>query len=599
MKIDKLLKALNLDLSNPEVVKGALGALDAILASRQAGGGSGGSGGGGGDMEVELDPELIMPSSKGSADVDDDFEIEDEDDILSKIKQNKSEEEDSSESSDKSGQGDSSSSSSSTDSPDEMDDIDFDDDEDGDEGSDETSDSGDTTSDSSVEDSDDSDETDEIEVEDSDDSDDSEGVDDGDENPFDLDFDGEADADSDETEDEDDDSTSQGKGDGDETEGDDELGLGDEDEEDESADGEEDEDAELDDDDLIDDDVDFTDTEPDTDSKANRRRLTRAHILQTAKDALVKAKANNVAESKIKELEASIAALEALTEAAGTSIDDLTDEEFARLTNRVLDAIDACGESGITYKNADQKATQVKEIKDDLESDTTRDELSREDIEKIRAEHQTQVARTKENERYAQKAPGSFKGFEAFLTSLYKAIALQVHTIETNNDTWSALNRRYSGTGVLRQGSRKEELPEAKIPIIDFYFDCSGSWSDKHLAFGEKAVESLVDLERKGKIKLNIYYFSDDVYTDISAARAGGSTEGWNSIVSNVVSTKATNVVVMTDSDMENWWVGPKALQYTVQGYVWYLWRDGVNAPRLPRDLRGRGGTQQFSFTTE
>lgn len=598
MKIDKLLKALNLDLSNPEVVKGALGALDAILASRQAGGGSGGSGGGGGDMEVELDPELIMPSSKSSADVDDDFEIEDEDDILSKIKQNKSEEEDSSESSDKSGQGDSSSSSSSTDSSDEMDDIDFDDDEDGEESSDETSDSGDTTSDSSVEDSDDSSETDEIEV---DDLDDSEGDDTDEENPFDLDFDGEADADSEETEDEDGDSTGQGKGDGDETEGEDELGLGDadEDEDDESEDGEEDEDAELNDDDLIDDDVDFTDTEPDPDSKANRRRLTRAHILQTAKDALVKAKANNVAESKIKELEASIAALEALTEAAGTSIDDLSDEEFARLTNRVLDAIDACGESGITYKTADQKATQVKEIKDDLESDTTRDELSREDVEKIRAEHQTQVARAKENDRYAQKAPGSFKGFEAFLTSLYKAIALQVHTIETNNDTWSALNRRYSGTGVLRQGSRKEELPEAKIPIIDFYFDCSGSWSDKHLAFGEKAVESLVDLERKGKIKLNIYYFSDDVYTDISAARAGGSTEGWNSIVSNVVATKATNVVVMTDSDMENWWVGPKALQYTVQGYVWYLWRDGVNAPRLPRDLRGRGGTQQFSFTTE
>jgi hypothetical protein len=388
-------------------------------------------------------------------------------------------------------------------------------------------------------------------------------------------------------------------GGGDETEGEDELGDGEGEEEEDEEPDEDDETTDLEDEDLLDDDVDFTDTDTDSDSKANRRRLTRAHILQTAKDALVKAKANNVADSKIKELEASIAALEALTEAAGQSIDDLTDEEFARLTNRVLDAIDACGDSGITYKTADQKATQVKEIKTDLESDTTRDELSREDVEKIRAEHQTQVARAKENDRYAQKAPGSFKGFEAFLTSLYKAIALQVHTIETNNDTWSALNRRYSGTGVLRQGSRKEELPEAKIPIIDFYFDCSGSWSDKHLAFGEKAVESLVDLERKGKIKLNIYYFSDDVYTDISAARAGGSTEGWNSIVSNVVTTKATNVVVMTDSDMENWWVGPKALQYTVQGYVWYLWRDGVNAPRLPRDLRGRGGTQQFSFTTE
>jgi hypothetical protein len=52
----------------------------------------------------------------------------------------------------------------------------------------------------------------------------------------------------------------------------------------------------------------------------------------------------------------------------------------------------------------------------------------------------------------------------------------------------------------------------------------------------------------------------------------------------------------MTDADMEDWWKGDKALSYTVPGYVWYLWRNGINAPRLPRDLRGRGGTQQFSF---
>ena len=52
----------------------------------------------------------------------------------------------------------------------------------------------------------------------------------------------------------------------------------------------------------------------------------------------------------------------------------------------------------------------------------------------------------------------------------------------------------------------------------------------------------------------------------------------------------------MTDSDMEDWWSGPEALKYTVPGYVWYLWRNGDNAPRLPRDLKGRGGVQQFSF---
>ena len=81
-----------------------------------------------------------------------------------------------------------------------------------------------------------------------------------------------------------------------------------------------------------------------------------------------------------------------------------------------------------------------------------------------------------------------------------------------------------------------------------------------------------------------------------SALNEGG-TGAWNDIVKNVISTQATNVIIMTDGDMENWWEGPTALKYTVPGYVWYLWRDGENAPRLPRDLKGRGGVQQFSFS--
>jgi hypothetical protein len=55
----------------------------------------------------------------------------------------------------------------------------------------------------------------------------------------------------------------------------------------------------------------------------------------------------------------------------------------------------------------------------------------------------------------------------------------------------------------------------------------------------------------------------------------------------------------MTDDDMEGWWRPQEqpALKYTVPGYVWYLWKNGSNAPRLPRDLKGRGGVQQFSFS--
>jgi hypothetical protein len=103
-------------------------------------------------------------------------------------------------------------------------------------------------------------------------------------------------------------------------------------------------------------------------------------------------------------------------------------------------------------------------------------------------------------------------------------------------------------------------------------------------------------MKEDGKIKVNVYYFDDKVFENAEDARnSGGTTYAWNEIVKNVIATDATNVVIMTDSDMENRWHGPRPLKHTVQGFVWYLWRNGVNAPRLPRDLKGSGGTMQYS----
>ena len=182
-----------------------------------------------------------------------------------------------------------------------------------------------------------------------------------------------------------------------------------------------------------------------------------------------------------------------------------------------------------------------------------------------------------------------------------RAIALQVHTEETQDDSWSALNRRYSGSGVLQPGKKIQELPNKKIPIIDFYFDCSGSWGPDDIRVGKKAVAALAEMEEQGQIKINLYYFSDkvsNVYEDV----AGGGTGAWNHIIKNIISTQATNVVIMTDDDMENMGRNRAGannfLSYTVPGYVWYLWKNGYNAPRLPRDLKGRGGVQQFTFNT-
>lgn len=571
MDIKDILDSLGLDFSNPEAKRGAMEAIKAILDSRQPPmpGGAMPTG----EIDVEIDPDLIQPSKKHSqpAPEDPDVEIEDEEDVLKQIKHNDSEEP-----IDDSGNNngdDMDSDQESSNSQDADDEADADDSEDG------------TDDVSNTENTENEDES---------------------ETDSDLDLDDESEE-SEETGDETDSSDSEET----ETEADDEAQASDEeiDAEDIDADETDVEDEESEDeatteldseDDLFDDDLKNIFDDQELKSKHDARKIKRERTLAAAKKALSDAKAKNVAPALIKELEKSIDALESLTEAKTKALKDLSDEEFNRIINRVFDAISAVGDNGLSFSTDEERALKAKEIKADLGSRETQQELSDEDVAAIRAETQAVKAREKETAQYKKPSRGSFKGFQEFLNSLYRAIALQVQTNEIQDDTWSAINRRYSGTGVLKQGQRKMDLPDKKIPIIDFYFDCSGSWGADDIAVGKKAVNALVEMEEKGQIKINIYYFSNHVFNDMQSALDEGGTQAWNEIVKNVIATQATNVIIMTDSDMEDWWEGSNsgkpALRYTVPGYVWYLWRDGDNAPRLPRDLRGRGGVQQFSF---
>jgi hypothetical protein len=542
MDIKNILDSLGLDLSNPEVKRGALEAIEAIMDSRTPSGGGGGPAGSGGTEEIEIDPDLLQPSLKQppSFDDTDDIEIEDEEHILDQIQRNDSEDQE----------------------PSEIPEKDKSDSESSDTEKTDSSDNDNTGS-----------ENDDSEAEDEENSEESEST--------------QAKSDNSSENTEDDNAEDPG-----------ETGI---DPEDGAAEGETDEvkdsEDEFSEDDMLDDETKNIFTDADIKSKHEARKIKRERTLQAAKKALADAQAKKVSPALIHELEKAITALEELTEAVKKTLANLSDEEFNLIINRVFDAIDAVGDKSLSFTSEEERDVRAKEIKNDLADTRTQAELSAEDVAKIRAENQAIKARDRESDKYKARSRASFKGFQDFLNSLYRAIALQVHTDEEQNDTWSALNRRHSGSSVLQPGRRIQELPNKKIPVIDFYFDCSGSWDENDIAIGQKAVSRLADMEADGQIKINIYYFSNDVFTDAGSARAQGGTAAWNEIVKNVISTQATNVIIMTDNDMETWWRGSRALTYTVPGYVWYLWRDGENAPRLPRDLKGRGGTQQFSFS--
>ena len=98
----------------PEKAQAIKDAIKAILQSRQsvspgkgggAGGGNGGGSGGGGagglggsNTELSIDPNLLQPSKKNKPQKNNDLEVEDPDDVLSKVKQNEPNENESEES---------------------------------------------------------------------------------------------------------------------------------------------------------------------------------------------------------------------------------------------------------------------------------------------------------------------------------------------------------------------------------------------------------------------------------------------------------------------------------------------------------------------
>ena len=565
MNINDILDSLGLDLTDPEVKRGAIEAIDAIIGSRQPSTDFGSLPGEVNSKtdaeEIELDPDLIQPSVKHQEQTDlDDVEIEDEDNILSQIKHNSSEsdlnnpEAEDNNSDDNEPQNSSSSSDSSNNS----------------------SEDSENTGDAHFDDA----ET-KTEIEKSEAAPDSQSV-----------IPEENDSKTDEINSDQEKSNVQKSSEKDDDEDTEDDTFNDFDEDDFDED-------DFDEDDLLDDNLKGTYEDETLKTKHDARKIKRERTLQAAKKALADAKAKKVAPTLIKELESAIAALEELTEAISKNIEDISDEEFNMLINRVFDAISAVGDSSLTFTTEKEREIRAQEIKADLSNSNTQTDLSAEDIAHIRAETQIIKARDKEAASYQARDRRSFKGFQEFLNSLHRAVALQVSTEETNDDTWSAINRRHSGSNVLQPGKRLNELPNKKIPIIDFYFDQSGSWKESDIEIGKKAVAKLADMEAAGQIKINIYYFADHVHTDAASARVESGTRAWNDIVKNVIASQATNVIIMTDDDMEHrfgYSYTAKPMSYTVPGYVWYLWKDGENAPRLPRDLKGRGGVQQFSF---
>ena len=268
---------------------------------------------------------------------------------------------------------------------------------------------------------------------------------------------------------------------------------------------------------------------------------------------------------------------ESLQEKITKGLRDYSDDEFNNLINDTLDLVDKAKK--VNYvSDVNKKKAEVKKW-----SSNTMDmnDLKSEDDIQLQKDYQAKKAREKETSLYK-----GFKGLESFKINFYNAIRTQVDFTLQDYQTYNEINPEYEGEDIILKADVQKLLPEEAIPVVDVYFDCSGSWSDRDIALGKRAIASIKEFEDAGEIKLNIFYFANHVYSTPGPARDEGGTMAWYDILNNISKTNATNVVIMTDSDMN----GQAKHNGTVKvdGCVWWLWKNGDDAPACAAKLIGK-----------
>jgi len=184
--------------------------------------------------------------------------------------------------------------------------------------------------------------------------------------------------------------------------------------------------------------------------------------------------------------------------------------------------------------------------------------------------------------------------FKDFGVDLFRAVKSQISTAKQPEDTYMRPNASYANSDYLMPG---QDYPEKRnIPVIDIYFDQSGSWDADDIQKGLDALASIRQFEIRKKVKVNLYYFADHLHDNPRSARWEGGTSGFDEVLQNIKNTQADNVIIMSDSDIESQTDWGRVSKVEIPGYVWFLWRYGDRSPKATVYLRGRRGTTQYNL---
>ena len=249
-------------------------------------------------------------------------------------------------------------------------------------------------------------------------------------------------------------------------------------------------------------------------------------------------------------------------------------------------------------ENGEEESQEEKENRlAQAETDTapevmTRDlktmENEKQQVEKARAskkEHEEMAKHVKEiKDKQKLISSGKFLlDYKWFYKDLENAINDQVEQSNRWEDSYDSFNATYAASGVLMPGERRAER---KIkPIINVYFDLSGSLSNSSIAKAKESLSFLTDLEASGDIEsYTVYYFKDNVSSNPEEVH--GCTGAFPVILEHIKVTGADNVIIFTDADFESQSGNLDDLPYVkIDGCMWWMWDHQLMARKAWKHL--------------
>ena len=190
-------------------------------------------------------------------------------------------------------------------------------------------------------------------------------------------------------------------------------------------------------------------------------------------------------------------------------------------------------------------------------------------------------AREKEREDKIRREVERYKKSGIYKFKLSLSNFLKKELDDERDYTWKRFNKTYANSDLVKAGRATEDGP---VPLINIYFDQSGSWDAGKIAVGEKAMGLIYKYQHEGKLRAKVYYFSSDVTSDVNDRMLHGGTNG-QPIMDHIKKTKPDNVIIMTDSDIDD-----IRENVTVPGAVWLLFKGG-RSRNLIDHIRGKKET--------